>query len=88
MSSRVRSSASTLPVTFLRRARSLSSRGCGSSSIEPFPIGEQDGHLLALAFKRGAGGEDLVGEMFGSVGAGLGPFDAAQDRCRVSGTDT
>jgi hypothetical protein len=33
-------------------------------------IGEQHGDLLALAFESGARGENFVGEMFGSVGAG------------------
>ncbi len=32
-------------------------------------VGEQHGDLLALALKRGARGQDLVGEMFGSVRA-------------------
>jgi len=36
-----------------------------------FHIGEQHGHLLALAFERGLGLEDLVGEVAGSVGAGV-----------------
>jgi hypothetical protein len=33
-------------------------------------IGEQYGHLLALAFKRGLGREDLLGEVPGSIGLG------------------
>src|SRR6266496_3104281 len=32
-------------------------------------VGEQDGDLLALAFEGAAGGEDLLGEVFRSVGA-------------------
>ena len=33
-----------------------------------FEVGKQHGHLLALAFKSGAGREDLVGEMGWRVG--------------------
>jgi len=33
-------------------------------------VGEKDGHLLALAFERGLGSEDLLGEVLGSVGLG------------------
>jgi hypothetical protein len=35
-------------------------------------IGEQDRDLLAFAFQRGARGQDLVGEVFGSVSAWRG----------------
>ena len=31
-------------------------------------VGEENGHLLALALEGGARGEDLVGEVFGGVG--------------------
>ena len=31
-------------------------------------VGEEDGDLLALAFERGLGGEDLLGEVLGGVG--------------------
>ena len=34
----------------------------------PLDVGKQHGHLLALAFKSGAGREDLVGEMGWRVG--------------------
>ena len=33
-------------------------------------VGEEHGDLLALAFERGLGGEDLLGEMLGGVGLG------------------
>ena len=33
-------------------------------------VGEQDGHLLALAFEGGLGLQDFVGEVFGRVGKG------------------
>ena len=36
----------------------------------PLHIGEEDGHLLALAFEGGLGGEDLLGEVSGGVGLG------------------
>ena len=32
-------------------------------------VGEEDGHLLALAFEGAARGEDLLGEVLGRVGA-------------------
>ena len=31
-------------------------------------VGEEDRHLLALAFERGLGGEDLLGEVLGGIG--------------------
>src|SRR3712207_8272206 len=31
-------------------------------------VGEQHGHLLALALQRAAGGEDALGQMLGRVG--------------------
>ncbi len=36
----------------------------------PLDVGEQDGHLLALAFDRGAGAQDLLGEQRGRVPGG------------------
>ena len=35
-------------------------------------VGEEDGHLLALAFEGAARGEDLLGEMLRRVGAWIG----------------
>ena len=31
-------------------------------------VGEENGHLLTLAFERALGGEDLLGEVLGGVG--------------------
>ena len=42
----------------------------GEQLHRAFQVGEQDGHLLALAFHRRLGGEDLLGEMLGGVGVG------------------
>jgi hypothetical protein len=39
-------------------------------------VGEEDGHGLALAFKRAFGGENFVDEMAWRVGAWLGASDA------------
>ena len=33
-------------------------------------VGEEHGHLLALALQRGLRGEDLLGEVLGRVGLG------------------
>ena len=33
-------------------------------------VGEEDGHLLALALERGLGGQDLLGEVLGRIGLG------------------
>jgi len=35
-------------------------------------VGEQHGHLLALAFERGLGHQDPLGEVLGDVGFGSG----------------
>src|SRR5262249_52766805 len=35
----------------------------------PLHVGEEDGHLFALAFEDASGGEDFVGQMFRRVGA-------------------
>jgi hypothetical protein len=35
-------------------------------------VGEQNGHVLAFAFERTLGGQDLLGEVFWSVGIGSG----------------
>ena len=37
----------------------------------PLEVGEEDRHLLALAFDGAAGGEDLLGEVLRSVGPGV-----------------
>jgi len=31
-------------------------------------VGEENGHLLSLAFERGLGGQYLLGEVLGGVG--------------------
>jgi hypothetical protein len=41
-------------------------------SHRAFEIREEDRHLLPLAFERATGGQDLLDEMFRSVGAGIG----------------
>jgi hypothetical protein len=40
----------------------------GQQLHRAFEVGEQHGHLLALAFEGGAGGEDLVGQVWWRVG--------------------
>src|SRR6266705_7133588 len=45
-------------------------------------VGEEDGHLLALALEGGARGEDLLGEMTGGVGARRLPLGWRPDRPR------
>src|SRR6266540_3790726 len=44
----------------------------GSELRRSSDVGEQDRHLLALAFERAPGGEDLLNEMFRRVGARIG----------------
>ena len=39
----------------------------GEQLHRAFQIGEEDGHLLALAFQGGLGGEDFLGQVLGGV---------------------
>jgi len=42
----------------------------GQQLHRSFQVGEQHGHLFALALERGLGREDLLGEVFGRVALG------------------
>jgi hypothetical protein len=42
----------------------------GEQLHRAFQVGEEDGHLFALAFEGALGGEDLLGEVLGGVGRG------------------
>src|SRR5262245_3375114 len=48
--------------------RRASSGSRSSSSAIALDVGKQHGDLFALAFQGGARGENLLGEMFGSIG--------------------
>jgi hypothetical protein len=53
-------------------AASIFGIAVGEQLHRAFEIGEEDGHLLALAFESRAGGEDALGKMLGSVGVRRG----------------
>jgi hypothetical protein len=49
----------------------------GDQFHRPLEIGKEYGNELAFAFNGGAGGEDLVGKVFGGVGLGGGEIISA-----------
>ena len=53
----------------------------GEQLHRSFHVGEQYRDLLALAFERALGGEDLFGEMFRSVGLGGSKLRGCGCRC-------
>jgi hypothetical protein len=58
----------------------------GEQLHRAFHVGEEDGHLLALAFDRRARGEDSLGEMLRRIRLGKGgePSGRASDTGRLS----
>jgi hypothetical protein len=48
-----------------------------------FDVGKQDGHLLAIAFKGGAGVQDLLGKALGGISEWWTVLAAGRKRYRV-----